>query len=204
CEERIPGFHEILALDKSGNIIHLFRVNYKHFILIVNGEMMSRVLPPGYNIKEFLNVHNAEDIKGLEVAKTSKYVYRYMRMYFASEIVDPDTLAFVEITTRSGDFKMPFTPGTYLYKPLAISLPKQFYKPKYTIKDTTNLTDLRSTIDWEPNISTDRNGEATVWFYAAGSPSTYSIILEGVDGNGLLGYKRQKLLIAKPKSVIAK
>jgi hypothetical protein len=204
CQEKIPGFNEILELDEKNNLIHRLRISKKHFILIVNGEMMSRVLPPDYTIKEFLQMHNAEDIKGLEVAKTSKYVYRYMRMYFASEMIDPDTLAFVEITTRSGDFKMPFTPGTYLYKPLAITWPKKFYKPKYTMKDTANLTDLRSTVDWEPNISTDKNGEATVWFYAAGMPSAYSIIMEGVDGNGLLGYKRQKLLIAKPKPGIGK
>jgi hypothetical protein len=165
---------------------------------------MSKFLSPGTSMRDFLNEHNAEDIKGLEVAKSAKYLGAYERMYFPSEIIDADTLAFVEITTRSGDFKMPFTPGTYLYKPMAVSWPNQFYKPKYAIKDTTNLTDLRSTIDWEPNISTDKNGEATVWFYAAGSSSAYSIIIEGIDGNGLLGYKRQKLLIAKPKPAIGK
>jgi hypothetical protein len=119
-------------------------------------------------------------------------------------MIDPATIAFVEITTRSGDFKMEYTPGTYLYKPLAITWPKQFYKPKYTVKDTTDLTDLRATVDWEPNVSTDKNGEATLWFCAAGTPSTYSVIIEGVDGNGMLGYKRQKLLIAKPKPAVGK
>jgi len=205
CEEKIPGFHEILIYDKKTGIVeHAFRVHYKHFILIVNGEMMSKFLPPGTSMRDFLTGHNAEDIKGLEVARSSKYAYAYARMFYPSEMIDVDTLAFVEITTRSGDFKMPFTPGTYLYKPLAISWPKQFYKPKYTIRDTTNLTDLRSTIDWDPSISTDKNGEAKLWFYAAGTPSVYSIIIEGVDGNGLLGYKRQKLLIAKPKPEVGK
>lgn len=204
CEEKIPGFHEIIVLDSPSGIRHLYRVYYKHAIFIVNGVMLLRVLPPRYSIKDFLTVHNAEDIKGLELSKSAKYVGAYERMFYPSQIIDPDTLAFIEITTRSGDFKMPFTPGVYLYKPLAVSWPKQFYKPKYTIKDTTNLTDLRSTIDWEPSISTDRNGEATVWFYAAGTPSTYSIIIEGVDGNGLLGYKRQKIVISPKETAKSK
>lgn len=201
CEEKIPGFHEEIFYH------HAYHPHYEVFkryvILIVNGEMMSRAIN-SFDIVQFLNFHTAEDIKGIEAITSSKYIYRYIREFFASQLIDPETIAFVEITTRSGDFKMPFTPGTYLYKPLAISWPKQFYKPKYTIKDTVNLTDLRSTIDWEPNISTDKNGEATVWFYAAGSASTYSIIIEGVDGNGLLGYQRQKLLITKPKPGIGK
>jgi len=201
CEEKIPGFHEEMFYHKAFH--PHYEVFKRYVILIVNGEMMSRAIN-AFDIVQFLNFHTAEDIKGIEAITSSKYIYRYIREFFASRLIDPETIAFVEITTRSGDFKMPFTPGTYLYKPLAVSWPKQFYKPKYTIKDTTNLTDLRSTVDWEPNISTDKNGEATVWFYAAGTASSYSIILEGVDGNGLLGYKRQKLLIAKPKSVIAK
>ncbi len=106
---------------------------------------------------------------------------------------------FIEITTRSGHG--PFfdnTPGMYLYKPLAISWPRQFYKPKYLVMDTAKRSlDLRSTISWEPNIITDEDGKATVWFYAADKPSTYTITIEGTDFNGGLGYKRQKITISK-------
>jgi len=105
----------------------------------------------------------------------------------------------VEITTRSGHGPIiDNTPGMYLYRPLAISWPKQFYKPKYLVTDTTkHLSDLRSTVNWEPNINTDEDGKATVWFYAADKPSTYTITVEGVDFNGNLGYKRQKVIISK-------
>jgi hypothetical protein len=161
-------------------------------------------LPPGYRIKDFLNVHNAEDIKGIEVNASPKYVGNYMRRFYPSDIIDPDMLAFVEITTRSGDFKMEFTPGTYLYKPLALSWPRQFYKPRYTVSDTSKIADLRSTIHWEPNISTDIEGNATVWFYSGSKPSTYSIIMEGIDGNGSLGYQKKRLVIIKSKLLTGK
>jgi hypothetical protein len=84
----------------------------------------------------------------------------------------------------------------YLYKPLAISTPKQFYKPKYAINDTTkHLPDLRSTIDWEPNIKTGINGEAKISFYTADKPSTYTITIEGADMNGNLGIKTAKVVV---------
>ena len=66
----------------------------------------------------------------------------------------------------------------YLYKPSPISYPKEGFahKPRYAVNDTTKrLPDLRSTIDWEPNIITDADGKATVHFYAADKPSTYTI-----------------------------
>jgi hypothetical protein len=61
------------------------------------------------------------------------------------------------------------------------------------------LPDLRSTIHWEPNITTDANGEAIVSFYTADKPSIYTIIMEGTDMNGNLGYKTEKIIIDKPK-----
>ncbi len=105
--------------------------------------------------------------------------------------------AFLEITTRSGDgayFKA--TPGVYLYKPLAFSLPKQFYRPRYTLKNKEALLpDLRSTIHWEPNFITDTLGNATVSFYSADKPTSYTIMLEGTDLNGEVGFTRKKLLV---------
>jgi len=114
CEEKIPGFYGFIVLDKSFNPVWVYRINRKNVVFLVNGVMLSRVLPPGYRIKDFLSVHNAEDIKGIEVNASPKYVANYTRILFPSEIVDPDTMAFIEITTRSGDFKMEFTPGVYL------------------------------------------------------------------------------------------
>ena len=87
------------------------------------------------------------------------------------------------------------TQGTYLYKPLAATLPKQFYRPRYTVKYHPVGTDLRSTIHWEPNIVTDSTGKATVSFYSADKPSTYSIIIEGTDLNGSVGFKRGKIMV---------
>ena len=57
--------------------------------------------------------------------------------------------------------------------------------------------DLRSTISWEPNIITDKNGEAKVWFFTADNPIAYTLTLEGSDMNGNVGFKTSGLFINK-------
>ena len=165
-----------------------------------------------FQIRDYLMSHSAEDIKGIEVMNSTKYANyyfsRYEPSYFTGPLtsdaskdgvsIGPSDVAFVEITTRSGNGPgIDNTPGIYLFKPMPFSYPKQFYKPKYTAKDTTSRQDLRSTIDWEPNITTNTNGEANIWFYTADKPSTYTVTIEGTDMNGHFGYVQGKIKVEK-------
>jgi hypothetical protein len=181
----------------------------KPMILLIDGIEVRDFIPPPFgfiDLKNYLQGHTAEDIKGIEVNVSSKYNLNYLKRWRDApiDILSYRDFAFIEITTRSGYGPgIDNTPGTFLYKPLAFSFPKQFYKPKYTVNDTAHHTlDLRSTIDWEPNIVTDKNGNATVSFYAADKPSTYTLIVEGSDMNGSLGYSSRKIKISKPKAEV--
>jgi hypothetical protein len=158
--------------------------------------MQERYLHLKTNLEQF----TAEDIKGVEVMYNSSYNTLYNRRFLSQAEsmfskggltgvggVSGIDYAYIEITTRNG--RGPFmkqTPGTYLYKPIAFSLPKKFYSPKYPNKDSSG-PDIRSTIHWEPNIVTDEKGEAIVSFYAADLPATYTITIEGSDMNGRMG-----------------
>ncbi len=193
-------------------------VDGKPLMLIVDGISVNQIITVASfrDMTDYLTSHSAEDIKGFEIIHSTQYTSAYFNRYqphspidlvlaassgFPPVLIDPSDFAFVEITTRSGHGPaVGNTPGMYLYKPLPLSWPKQFYKPKYAVKDTArHLPDLRSTIDWEPNITTGVNGEAKLWFYTADKPSTYTIIIEGTDMNGNLGYKRGKINMDKPK-----
>jgi hypothetical protein len=151
-------------------------------------------------IKQYLEYYTAEDIVGIEYMFNNKYAMAYNSPSVNGKEHKFDSHAYIEITTRSkqGPF-MRFTPGTYLYKPLAFTLPKQFYSPKYTVKNKNTAlgTDLRSTIFWEPNIITDAAGKATVSFYSADKAANYSVILEGTNMNGALGYKKAEIVVSK-------
>jgi hypothetical protein len=192
-------------------------IDNKPIVLIVDGIALIQVLSiPAYHdaafveMKNYLKSHSAEDIKGMEIIHSTKYAAEYFARFDPGDIriaavehniyIGQSDFAFIEITTRSGHGPLiDNTPGMYLYKPLAITWPAKFYKPKYNIKDTLHMRDYRSTIDWEPNIITDRDGKATVSFYAADKPSTYTIIMEGGDANGNIGYKRQKMVVHQKK-----
>jgi hypothetical protein len=138
----------------------------------------------------------AEDVVGIEVMSSFKFLYpNYM----------PDPIAamlhprfILEVTTRGGRGAYAFaknTPGTYWHKPLLFTGSKQFYVPKYAVKSPFTLTDLRSTIHWEPNIITDKEGKASVSFYSADRSGTYSFIMEGSDMTGNIGRKTGSITI---------
>ncbi|MEO8886381.1 MAG: carboxypeptidase-like regulatory domain-containing protein [Mucilaginibacter sp.] len=147
-------------------------------------------------MRGILQYFSAEDVVGIELMKQPKYATNYNIEYLKKPLLkEPDP--YIEITTRSkqGQFYKAI-PGTYLYKTLPFTLPKQFYSPKYTVKSKTTAmgTDMRSTLYWEPNVVTDKAGKAVVSFYTADKKAGYTIIMNGADLNGGLGYKRQQLI----------
>ena len=107
-------------------------------------------------------------------------------------------MAIIFVTTFSGNGKfIKHAPGTYAYKPIPFTTPIQYYKPRYTVKNKGIAfgTDLRSTIDWEPNIVTDKDGRAVVSFFSADKPATYTIIAEGTDLQGNIGTQQSEINI---------
>ncbi len=63
---------------------------------------------------------------------------------------------------------------------------KPFEMPDYSNPQIQNLKmqDLRKTIYWNGNIVTDKNGEASVEFFAADEPTTYVGVVTGITING--------------------
>ncbi|MEO6521714.1 MAG: carboxypeptidase-like regulatory domain-containing protein [Mucilaginibacter sp.] len=154
--------------------------------------------------KQYLDYISAEDILGVEVNYTNNARYNVRNLDNLDDLLDAtptgpsgSDFAYIEITTRAGNG--PFIQranGIYIYKPIPIAEYKQFYRPKYLTKaNPTKYVDLRSTIHWEPNVITSKAGEATVSFYAADKATSYSIIFEGCDMAGKVGYQTQKITI---------
>lgn len=146
-------------------------------------------------LDSYLNYISGENVKGMEVMKSSKYKSPYSSKFLNPRQNDWD-ISFIEITTKTGEG--PFlkkTPGIYLYKPLAPFIGKEFYSPRYAVKDETTLPDFRSTIYWNPHVITDTTGRATVSFYTSDSKGGYMIIMQGTDLNGSLGVQFSELKI---------
>jgi hypothetical protein len=105
---------------------------------------------------------------------------------------------FITVTTRSGNsYYTRTSPNVVAYRPVPYCFPRQFYRPRYTVNSATPV-EPRPTIHWEPNLITDKNGKATLSFYAADKPGTYTVTIEGTDMNGNFGYQMSKIVISKP------
>jgi hypothetical protein len=66
---------------------------------------------------------------------------------------------------------------------------KTFYLPRYIgpRESQHTQTDLRTTIYWNPNVLTDKTGNATLEFFNADGRGTYRVTIEGIDKDGNLG-----------------
>ncbi|MEN0056040.1 MAG: hypothetical protein AAGC65_20350 [Mucilaginibacter sp.] len=194
--KRIQGFHL-----GSGKFPYLYFIHDQFLHFVIDGVNIDFAYP-GFGtdptdylryVKDYLDGYTAEDIKGIELMKSSKYVSAYFSHFLNP--LDNITFdhAFIEITTYSGSG--PFlkkTPGVYIYKPIAFAAQKEFYSPKYTIKTDRSLLDTQSTIYWSPNIITDK-GRAQFSFYTADKPSNYTLLMDGTDMNGNVIGIRQKI-----------
>jgi hypothetical protein len=106
----------------------------------------------------------------------------------------------ISIFTKKGAAPAPKTvkkaPRNIQYiMPLGFQKPAEFYAPKYDTPALNTKPDLRTTIHWEPNLTTDEEGKASFRFYTADTPSTYSVVIEGVTDDGKIVYKRDKIVV---------
>ncbi|HWB24416.1 MAG TPA: hypothetical protein VG738_03005 [Chitinophagaceae bacterium] len=185
-----------------------YYIGYKWVRLVFDGIQLQDIyhFSSLEDLKTYLQLYKAEDIKGIEVNESFKYNTEYIRRFIpANEQITIDWttfgFAFIEITTRSGKGPVPqFTPGVYLYRGVPFSWPAKFYSPRYAVKDTgDHFPDVRTTIYWEPNIITDSTGEAKIFFFAADNPTTYTAVIEGTDFNGDVIVKRKKITVVQKK-----
>lgn len=211
-QQKVAGYR-IGFIHKGSDMTYYVKDKKVHFVF--DGVDVNRFYNPiddnpmpndYYNyIKQYLDYFTAEDIKGIEVLYSSQFNARYNSQNLTTdELLAVDATGprgsdnvYLEITTRAGNGPFSQTAnGIYVYKPMKLTFPKDFYSPKYLVKDAKkNFADLRSTIYWQPSIVTNAAGQSHVLFYAADRPATYTVILEGADLNGKIGYTTQKITV---------
>ncbi len=94
------------------------------------------------------------------------------------------------ITTKNGyeEPKRMTAVGVLPIAPIGFYKARTFYSPKYDVAMGTSIAPtLRSTIYWNPEIKTDKDGRAILDYYNADDKGTYKVIVEGIDTNGNIG-----------------
>ncbi|MES2810287.1 MAG: carboxypeptidase-like regulatory domain-containing protein, partial [Bacteroidota bacterium] len=108
--------------------------------------------------------------------------------------MDPPPIAVVEITTKNGSgWFFNESPASVTYRPLPVMHPQQFYSPRYNVVLPVIEPDMRSTLYWAPDVTTDQNGKAKVSFYTSDNKGKYTIKVAGVDAGGGIGDATTKI-----------
>ena len=107
----------------------------------------------------------------------------------------------ISITTRMGTNREDFVERKRFnhvsYTPLGYQKPMEFYSPRYdtSAAKQSNIPDYRTTVFWKPDIVVSESGEASFEFYTADSPTTYSVVLEGLTTDGKIIRQVEKISI---------
>ncbi|MFC0513260.1 MG2 domain-containing protein [Mucilaginibacter angelicae] len=80
------------------------------------------------------------------------------------------------------------SPGLLSFTANGFYKARTFYSPVYEgFQQTGNKPDTRSTIYWNPDVMTDKDGNASFDFFNADSKGTYRLVIEGIDEAGNIG-----------------
>ena len=146
------------------------------------GGMMTINLDGVFIPSDELSTINANDIGSIEILRTGAYMSIYGSQAGPGGVI--------LLTSKTGDelakarYNEPI-PGLVTYSPIGYNKIRTFYSPQYDDPKTNQaIADQRSTIYWNPNIATDKSGNASFEYFNAGSKGTYRVIIEGIDVDG--------------------
>lgn len=146
------------------------------------GGMMTINLDGVFIPSDELNTININDIGSIEVLRTISYMSIYGSQSGPGGVI--------LLTSKTGDelnkarYNEPI-PGLVTYMPIGYSKIRTFYSPQYDDPKTNQaIADQRSTIYWNPNIVTDKSGNASFEYFNAGGKGSYRVIIEGIDVDG--------------------
>ncbi|MDF3078908.1 MAG: TonB-dependent receptor [Sphingobacteriaceae bacterium] len=169
----------VAGLIVSGGVAYLTRSRS------LSGPIPMQIILDGMNVgSDMLSSINPQDVETIEVLKSGAYTAIYGMQGGGGVLV---------ITTKSGKANTSYAkyaPGVITYSPQGYYLSRQFYSPNYdNPKENTLRPDLRTTVYWNPNFVSSKEGKISFNFFTADSPGTYRAVIEGLDVNGTLGRK---------------
>ncbi len=190
----------VLQGEKLQNFMDIYQALMSVPGLLVQNGVISSTRSPGRPMQvvvdgmfmepDMLNTLIPQDIQSIEVLRTIEYLAIYGGRGANGVLV---------ITTRRGDpgyVRNSYAPGIMTFHPQGYSYTREFYAPRYDKGARTDLPDLRNTVYWQPNVTSDMRGEASTSFFTGSEPGTYRIVIEGLNGQGAI-FRRVKRISVK-------
>lgn len=162
----------------------LFGVSFQNGIPYLNRNTAPMtVIIDGLTVdSDILNTLSANDIASIEVLRNIMYTSIYGGRGGGGVLI---------ITSKRGGAiysVQRYSPGIVTYNPKGYYKARTFYSPQYdNPAKNTQMADLRSTVFWNPNIVTNKEGKASFGYFNTDNKGTYRVVIEGIDDNGNLG-----------------
>ncbi|GAB3920636.1 hypothetical protein GCM10028827_02690 [Mucilaginibacter myungsuensis] len=184
-KRNIPEFHK--RLPKGGGARDFW---YMKAAILGNIIIDSVPVTRYYTAVPFITDFFQQMLENIPAASVKNMV-----VYHKPTLNGKDWYSLMYIKTRLGNGPvLKETPGIYIYRPLPLYMPREFYKPKY-LAGAEPSTEIRSTLHWEPNLVTNEQGQAKLSFYAADKPGIYTVTIEGTDMQGHFGATTRKIVV---------
>ena len=176
----LPGM--VAGVVIQNGIAYSTRSMYSSFSGLVP---MQLVIDGMYVEPSYLAIIPPQDVETIEVLKSGANTAIYGIRGGGGVLI---------INTKRGERNLSyrsFAPGIASYTPQGLYYGREFYSPAYPPTETPPqaAADLRKTIYWAPNISTNSEGRSSLSFFTADSPGTYKVTIEGLSASGALGRK---------------
>lgn len=151
-------------------------------------ELGALVIDGQFVDKDIFLLLNPDDIEGIEIITSGHYGSIY-----GSRMANGGLIVTTKPARRTDNLYYRYAPGVITYMPKGFYKAREFYSPQYNNPHTNQkMADLRSTIYWNPNIITDKDGKASFSYFNADGKGTYRVVIEGIDADGNL--ERQVLM----------
>jgi hypothetical protein len=130
----------------------------------------------------YLNELSPDDIYSIEVLNSAS------RLAVYGSGAPNGALIITRKTGReNANFRKALGLITYRFKGFYKS--RQFYSPNYDKPQPANSRDARSTIYWNPDVITGKDGKASFEYFNADGKGSYRVVVQGIDNDGKLGYQ---------------
>ncbi len=115
----------------------------------------------------------------------------------------PNTSGAIVITTKMGYKEKPKKQLNIDHIiPLGYQQAAAFYSPVYETREQidSSISDIRTTIYWNPSVQFSEQGEAKIEFYTADSSTKYKMIFEGVGSDGKIIHSSYEIQVGEINS----
>lgn len=131
---------------------------------------------------DYLSLLYPGDVESIEVLKSAINTSIYGTKGIGGVLI---------ITMKRGDYTLrsnSYTPGIIHFQPKGFNKVREFYSPNYNDPRTNEtLPDLRTTVYWNPQVITGKDGKSIVEFFNADGTGTYRVVVEGINEAGNIG-----------------